>query len=100
MPAWGQISSLSEISSVSLEFTYLARWGCRAVNSAFFGNACYTCGAGRAVSIASLSEISSVSLEFTYLARWGCRAVNSACLLKSSHTWPDRHGAELCILLA
>jgi hypothetical protein len=26
MPAWGQISSLSEISSVSLEFTYLARW--------------------------------------------------------------------------
>jgi len=25
MPAWGQISSLSEISSVSLEFTYLAR---------------------------------------------------------------------------
>ena len=26
MPAWGHISSLSEIASVSLEFTYLARW--------------------------------------------------------------------------
>jgi hypothetical protein len=28
MPDWGAISSLSEISSVSLEFTYLARWVC------------------------------------------------------------------------
>ena len=27
MPAWGQVSSLSEIASISLEFTYLARCG-------------------------------------------------------------------------